>query len=219
LIKKDPEFSDLIEFTEETIKDFDAVIATGSNNTARYFTQYFGKYPHIFRQNRNGVAVLSGKESKEELAALADDVFFYFGMGCRNVAKVYVPEGYSFNMLFEEMEKYLPLIEHHKYANNYQYQRSVYLINQVEHLDNGFILIRQDPHISSPVATLHFENYTDMSTLAKGLHAQQDSIQCIAGRETAGFVTVDFGRTQHPEPWDYADNVDTLNFLLNLYEN
>lgn len=217
--KFDPGFSDYIHFEESHLSNIDAIIATGSNNSSRYFEYYFGKYPHIFRKNRNGVAILSGNESDEDLCALADDIFLYFGMGCRNISKIYLPEGYSFNRLFEAMENYHQVIDHHKYANNYQYQRSVFLMNRVEHLDNGFLLVRPDMAIASPVGTLHYEFYTNPKALGSQLRAEQDSIQCIAGPRIDGLSTVKFGSTQHPGLWDYADNVDTLNFLSNLYEN
>ena len=215
----EPRFTALIHFEEAKLGSIDAMIATGSNNSSRYFDYYFGKYPHIFRQNRNGVALLNGNESGEDLSLLADDVFLYFGMGCRNVSKLYVPEGYQFDAMFRAMEKYRHMIDHHKYANNYLYQRSVFLMNQVEHLDNGFLLVRSDPAISSPVGTLHYEFYSDHRQLIRKLSEQQNSIQCIAGPPTPGLETIDLGRTQHPQLWEYADNVDTLKFLTNLYEN
>jgi hypothetical protein len=219
LIELKPRFKPLLRFEESRLGPVDAIIATGSNNSFRYFDHYFGKYPHIFRQNRNGVAILRGDESAEELSALCDDIFLYFGLGCRNVAKLYVPKGYSFNELFHEMEKYLPLAGHNKYANNYLYQRSVLLMNRVEHLDNGFLLIRAGKAISSPVGTLHYETYTDRGKLAASLPGKGDSIQCVAGPGIPGLSTLKFGSTQHPELWDYADNMDTLKFLTNLYEN
>ena len=212
-------FSPFIHFEESRLGSIDAIIATGSNNTFRYFEHYFGKYPHVFRQNRNGVAILTGKESGDDLAALADDIFLYFGLGCRNVAKLYVPESYRFDDLFHTMEKYNHLADHNKYANNYQYQRSVLLMNRVEHLDNGFLILRADKAISSPVGTLHYEFYTDRKELAGKILSQKDSVQCIAGPEISGLHTIRYGSTQHPELWDYADNVDTLKFLTNLYEN
>lgn len=224
LLAFESRFAPSIQFEESRIGSIDAMIATGSNNTFRYFEYYFGKYPHIFRKNRNGIALLRGDESSEELEALANDIFLYFGMGCRSVAKLYVPEVYDFDRLFKEMEKYRDLIDHNKYANNYQYQRSVYLVNRVEHLDNGFLLLRHDPAISSPVGTLHYQTWSP-ETGVPDLRRQQDAIQCIAGRELTGLpgmeglTTVNFGQTQQPEPWDYADNMDTLNFLINLYQN
>jgi hypothetical protein len=243
LVAFEPRLEPFLHFEESRLGRIDAMIATGSNNSFRYFEYYFGKYPHIFRRNRNAAALLDGTETKEELEALADDVFLYFGMGCRNVAKLYVPEGYDFDGLFRKMEKYLPLIDHHKYANNYLYQRTVFLMNRVEHLDSGFLLVRPERALASPAATLHYETWAGDPHLPPGLQEQAGSIQCIAGRGTGGSNTegvgvsnalgvgvsnalgagilrmVPFGRTQYPELWDYADDVDTLKFLLNLYEN
>ncbi len=212
-------FSEHIHFEESYLNNIDAIIATGSNNSSRYFEYYFGKYPHIFRRNRNGVAILSGNESVEDLTLLADDIFLYFGMGCRNIAKLYVPLDYNFNRFFEAMENYHHVIDHHKYANNYLYQRSIFLMNIVEHLDNGFLLVLPDKAIASPVGTLHYEFYENPEVLVSRLSTEQGSIQCIAGLQTDGLSTIKFGSTQHPGLWDYADNMDTLNFLSNLYEN
>jgi hypothetical protein len=209
-------FTPSIHFEESYIGSIDAMIATGSDNSFRYFEYYFGRYPHIFRKNRNGIAILTGDESAEELAALADDIFLYFGMGCRNVAKLYVPENYSFDRFFGEMEKYSHVGNHNKYANNYQYQRSVFLMNSVKHLDNGFLLLRPDQAIPSPVGTLHYETYPELPSLVSGLQQQKESIQCIASRELSGIQTIGFGKTQNPELWDFADNMDTLKFLSNL---
>jgi hypothetical protein len=156
LVSLQPAFGKLFSFVEGKLGQVDAIIATGSNNTSRYFDYYFGKYPHIFRKNRNGIAVLSGNESVGELFSLADDIFLYFGLGCRNVAKLYVPEGFDFNGFFPAMEKYSAVRDHHKYANNYLYRRSILLMNQVKHLDNGFLLVCRDSGISSPVSVLHY---------------------------------------------------------------
>ena len=199
-------FAPSIHFEESYIGSIDAMIATGSDNSFRYFEYYFGRYPHIFRKNRNGIAILTGDESAGELAALADDVFLYFGMGCRNIAKLYVPGGYSFDGFFGEMEKYSHVMDHNKYTNNYQYQRSVFLMNRVEHLDNGFLLLRADKSIPSPVGTLHYETYPELPALVSGLRQQMDSIQCIAAREISGLQTINLGKTQNPELWDFADN-------------
>jgi hypothetical protein len=216
LIAIEPRFADYVQIEESRLGSIDALIATGSNNSFRYFEYYFGSYPHIFRRNRNGTALLDGKETAGELDALADDVFLYFGMGCRSVAKLYVPPKYDFDAFFRRMERYRPLIEHHKYANNYLYHRSIFLMNRTEHLDNGFLLVRPDLPLSSAVATLHYETWAGPPEPPPGLAEQQESIQCVVGKGVRGFETVGFGRTQHPELWDYADHVDTLNFLLNL---
>jgi hypothetical protein len=219
LIEFEPRFGECIRFEDSKLGGIDAIIATGSDNSSRYFEHYFGKYPHIFRKNRNGIAVLTGRESQEELDRLSEDVFLFFGLGCRNVSKLYVPEGYSFDPFYRAVETCRTVIDHHKYANNYQYHRSVYLMNRIEHLDNGFLLLRPDPALSSPVGTLHYTCYSRPEDLIHELQNLNDSIQCIASHDLTGISSVAFGATQHPELWDYADGVDTLKFLINLYEN
>ncbi|MCK4853516.1 MAG: hypothetical protein KAT31_04630 [Bacteroidales bacterium] len=219
LVSIQPAFSKSISFTEERLGRIDAIIATGSNNTSRYFEYYFGKYPHIFRKNRNGIALLGGNETREEMESLADDIFLYFGLGCRNVAKLYVPEGYDFNIFFPAMEKYTAVRDHHKYANNYLYRRSVFLMNQVKHLDNEFLLICPDASFSSPVSVLHYETYSDINKVDHHLAVYRDEIQCVVTSEALTVPGIPFGQSQHPQLWDYADNVDTLKFLSNLSEN
>ncbi len=214
LIDIEPGFEDFITFTEGKLQNFDAIIATGSNNTARYFEYYFGKYPHIIRKNRNGVAIFTGKESKEELSEFGKDLFLYFGMGCRSVSKVFVPKGYKFDKLFESLEFYKSVIDHHKYANNYDYYKSIYLINTTKHLDNGFLLVKEDLAYASPPSVLFFEAYTDMNILKKRLHEEEEQIQCIVGHSKEIDEVIPFGKAQEPELWDYADGVDTMEFLI-----
>ena len=216
LVSIEPAFSSRISFVEGKLGPIHAIIATGSNNTSRYFAYYFGKYPHIFRKNRNGVAVLSGNETGEELSSLADDIFLYFGLGCRNVAKLYIPEGYDFNGFFPAMEKYSSFRDHHKYANNYLYRRSVFLMNQVEHLDNEFLLVCRDTGFNSPVSVLHYETYVDLEEVDRQLAARREEIQCMVTAAPLRAARTPFGQSQHPLLWEYADNVDTLKFLSNL---
>lgn len=208
-------FKSKITFTEDKLTDFDAVIATGSNNTGRYFEYYFGKYPHIIRKNRNSVAVLTGKESTKELELLAGDIFEYFGLGCRNVSKLYLPLGYEIPNMLGAFEKYNQVINHHKYANNYDYNRAVYLVNRIPHYDTGFVLLKEDPSLSSPLGVVHYSWYSDISRLANELETLADQIQCIVG-ENIRLNTVPFGKSQSPELWDYADGVDTIDFLQHL---
>lgn len=191
---------------------FDAVIATGSNNTARYFEYYFAGKPSIIRKNRNSVAVLTGEESREELTALAEDIFRYYGLGCRNVSKLYVPEKYDFNAFFEAIYQWNPIINQAKYANNYDYNKAVYLMSQYKLLENGFLILKEDTSLSSPIATLFYEYYDDLEAVKGELDSRKEEIQCVVGKD---FIdnSVPFGATQHPELWDYADNVDTLAFL------
>jgi hypothetical protein len=216
LTEIEPGFSENIIFTKEKLEHFDAVIATGSNNTSRYFEYYFRHVPHIIRKNRNGVAVLTCLESDEELKLLGQDIFLYFGLGCRSISKLFVPEDYYFDRLFQSLEEFHAAIDHNKYCNNYEYYKSIYLINGQKHLDNGFMLLKQDTAFASPPAVLFYEEYYDLKALNNDLVAVHEQIQCIAShsKEIAG--SIPFGRAQKPELWDYADGVDTMDFLLKL---
>ena len=219
LIAIEPKFKECISFTEEKLTNFDAIIATGSNNTARYFEYYFGKYPNIIRKNRNSVAVLTGDETKEQLENLANDIFRYFGMGCRNVSKLYVPKGYDFDNFFKAMFSWKHVINDHKYINNYDYNKAVYLmsteISRGKLLDNDFLLLKEDTGFSSPIAVLFNEEYEDLESLKNHLKAEDENIQCIVSKVGID-PEINFGETQNPSLWDYADNVDTLDFLLKL---
>jgi hypothetical protein len=196
------------------LQGFDAVIATGSNNTARYFQQYFGKYPHIIRKNRNSVAILDGSESSSELLVLGHDIFSYFGLGCRNVSKLYVPEHYSFDRLLEVLHEYKDVAHHHKYKNNFDYNLTLFLLNNMPYLNNGCLILREDPAPASRIACLHYEYYTDADTLAEQLRAGESAIQCIVSKQTlSGIETIPFGTTQSPGLRDYADRVDVMAFL------
>ncbi len=212
LEKIEPEFKGKITFTDEKLSNFDAVIATGSNNTARYFDYYFGKYPNIIRQNRNSVAIITGKETKEELQKLGEDIFRYFGLGCRSVSKLYVPNDYDFDLFFNAVYEYKDLINYTKYQNNYDYNKAVYLMSQFNLIENGFLMLKEDVNYSSPIATLFYEHYTDIESLKQKLEIEKESIQCIVGDQNIENI-VPFGETQKPQLWDYADGVDTLQFL------
>jgi hypothetical protein len=215
LIAIEPEFQNFIEFTEGRLTGFDAVIATGSNNTSRYFEYYFGKYPNIIRKNRNSVAVLTGNETEEDLKNLADDVFRYFGLGCRNVSKIYIPEDYNFEPFFKGMFSWKEIIHNHKYINNYDYNKAVYLMDSFPLLDNEFMLLKEDSGFSSPISVLFFEKYTSKYAVKKKLEAEAENIQCLVTK--AGLPNeVAFGKAQNPDLWDYADGVDTIDFLLKL---
>lgn len=205
----DHQVSNLVEFSE-MLKGCDAYIATGSNNSSRYFDYYFAKYPHIIRRNRTSVAVLTGNETKQELEKLADDVYLYFGLGCRNVTKLYVPEGYDFVPLLEAFKKYNYLTDQHKYKNNYDYNLALHLLNKKYYMTNGSILLIEDTAIFSPISQLNYEFYSGNDDLSAKLPAAQD-LQCIAGK---GFTP--FGEGQCPSISDYADGVDTLKFLVTL---
>ena len=210
LITLEPGFSDRISFTEKLV-GYDAVIATGSNNSSRYFEYYFSKVPHIIRKSRTSIAVLDGKENRSELESLGKDIFDYFGLGCRNISKIFVPRDYNLNNFFEAIYSYNPIINHNKYANNYDYNKAVWLLNQENLLDNGFILLKEDSRLASPTASLFFEYYDDVEKVKQRLEADSNEIQCLVGH---GFL--DFGTAQNPMLWDYADGVDTLEFLLKI---
>ena len=211
----DPFFKNKIEITEEKLSDFDAVIATGSNNTARYFEYYFGKKPNIIRKNRNSIGVLTGNESEEDLAALADDIFRYYGMGCRSVSKLFFPENFDVDRLFKAVFKYSSVLDHIKYTNNYDYNKAVYLMSQFKFLENGFLMLKEDSSYASPIGSLFFETYSDLEVLKLRLEKDKEQLQCIVGK---GIVSneIAFGQTQEPQLGDYADGVDTMSFLTNL---
>lgn len=217
LVNIEPAFSDQIQYAER-LENFDAVIATGSDNTSRYFEYYFGKVPNIIRKNRNSVAVLTGNETKAELEALGHDIFDYYGLGCRNVSKIFVPAGFPFNTLFKGIEQFNSVGDHHKYRNNYDYNKSVLLLNKVKHFDNGFLLIKADEALASALAVLHYEEYTDLPSVTEKLKAQGNRIQCVV--TNADLETINqkcgYGKSQSPRLWDYADGIDTMNFLTTL---
>lgn len=215
LIAIEPRFRKLIEFTEGQLKNFDAVIATGSDNTARYFDYYFRKYPHIIRKNRNSLAVLTGQESIADFEGLADDIFQYFGLGCRNVSKIYVPKNYDFSFFFEGMYKWKDIIHHNKYINNYDYNKTVYLMDSLPLRDNGFLLLKEDNGFSSPIAVIFYEEYTSLQELKESFEKNAENIQCIVSKMPI-LNGVAFGQTQRPQLWEYADGVDTVDFLLKL---
>jgi len=212
----DPDLGMRIIITEDQLKGMDAIIATGSNNSARYFEYYFRKYPHIIRKNRNGVAVLTGDESQEELRGLGEDIFSYFGMGCRNVTKIYVPEDYDLKVLLGVLDDFTELTQHNKYANNVDYHRSLYLMNQVEFLDNGITLLKEDTAIASPAGVVFYERYSEIGDVQQLLLKHEEEIQCTVSVHPDIIKRVGPGKTQEPMPWEYADGVDTISFLTQL---
>lgn len=202
----DKEVKSLVEFSE-MLKGCNAYIATGSNNSSRYFDYYFGKYPNIIRRNRTSIAVLTGNETNTELAKLADDVYLYFGLGCRNVTKIFVPKDYNFIPLLEAFKKYNYLADHFKYKNNYDYNLALHLLNKKYYMTNGSLLLIEDTSIFSPISQLNYEYYTDENELTHKLPPAND-LQCIIGKNF-----IPFGEAQYPSIDDYADGVDTLKFL------
>ncbi|MDX1461664.1 MAG: acyl-CoA reductase [Marinirhabdus sp.] len=206
-----PLFSGRIQFTTDQLRNFDAVIATGSDNTALYFEHYFGKYPHIIRKNRNSVAILDGNETPAQIEKLADDVFRYFGLGCRNVSKFYVPKGYDWDHFFNGMYTWKAVINNHKYMNNYDYNKAVYLMSNIKLLDNEFLLLKEDPGYASPIAVLFYEYYEDKAQLEASLAEHSEKIQCVVASDA-----LPFGHAQQPALSDYADGIDTMSFLIEL---
>jgi hypothetical protein len=204
-----PRFRDMISFTDGTLKGFDAIIATGSNNTSRYFEYYFSKYPNVIRRNRNSIAILKGNETDQELEGLGKDIFTYFGLGCRNVSKIFIPENYDLKNLIKKLEPYSDVVYNNKYANNYNYNKAIYLVNKEKFLDTGYLLLKEENGISSPVSVLYYEHYNNYSELLQCIDSMKYSIQCIVSGDG-----IPFGKTQQPELWDYADGIDTIEFLL-----
>ncbi|MFV8270178.1 acyl-CoA reductase [Flavobacterium sp. GT2N3] len=213
IIAVNSELANNITFAEGKLENFDAVIATGSNNTARYFEYYFKDKPSIIRKSRNSIAVLNGNETKEQLTALGEDIFRYFGLGCRNVSKLFVPKGYSFNAFFEAIFEYQDVIHYEKYANNYDYNKAVFLMSNFKLLDNGFLTIKEDQSHASPISSVFYEFYEDINELKTRLQVENEQIQCIVSDNLIA-NSIGFGQTQKPKLWDYADNIDTISFLL-----
>lgn len=209
-----PQFADRIDITDR-LSGFDLVIATGSDNSARYFAYYFGNKPHIIRKNRNSVAVITGRESADELQRLGHDIFDYFGLGCRSVSKLFIPEGYDITAFFEGIESFQPVAQHYKYHNNYDYNKSIYLINGNPHFDNGFLLLKPDERTASPLAVLYTETYGTPDALTERLDVLTPQLQCVVGAAplTLAAPMVGFGQSQEPALEDYADGVNTLDFL------
>lgn len=203
------EFVDRIEFTEGPLKNFDVVIATGSDNSSRYFEYYFGKFPNIIRKNRTGVAIIDGEETDKELEYLGNDIFSYFGLGCRNVAKIYIPKGYDISAMHRYWSSFSEIVGHSIYANNYDFNKAVWLVNKEIFHDTGYLLMKEESRLSSPVSVLYYQFYESRSAVKKELELLKEKIQCIVGRHD-----LPFGNTQKPHLWDYADGVDTIEFLL-----
>jgi len=215
LIAAEPKMADRIIFTEEKMEGFYAVIATGSNNTARYFEYYFRNKPSIIRKSRNSVAVLTGKETNEDLTALGEDIFRYFGLGCRNVSKLFVPRDYDFKNFFEGMYAYKDVIFYDRYANNYDYNKAVFLMSNFKILDNEFLTIKEDKSHASPISSVFYEFYDEITDIEERLEAEQEHIQCVVS--SSGIKnSIAFGQTQQPGLLDYADNVDTISFLSKI---
>ncbi len=216
LINIENDFENKIHFAEHLMKDFDAVIATGSNNSSRYFDYYFGKYPHIIRSNRNSVAILTGNETNDQLEALGKDIFYFFGLGCRSVSKLMLPLGYDIPHLLDNLEKYDYVREHTKYLNNYEYNKSLLLINKEPHFDNGFLILRESRALASPISIVNYEYYSDIDAEIRRFSLKNDDIQCVLGEIKEIKNIVSLGESQMPTLMEYADNVDVITFLGGL---
>ncbi len=212
----DPYYKEAITFSTGNLTAFDAVIATGSNNTARYFDHYFSKYPNIIRKSRNSVAVLTGEESMEDLENLGEDIFRYYGLGCRSVSKLFVPKDYDFTDFFAAMFSFKEVIYGNKYQNNYDYNKAVYLMSLFKLQENGFLMLKEDANYGSPIATLFFEHYDTLESVSTKLQEDKDKIQCVVSSSNTLANTIPFGKSQEPELWDYADGINTLEFLEKL---
>lgn len=214
LLKKWKEFSNEIEYElVEKLENFDAVIATGSNNTARYLEYYFKDKLSIIRKNRTSVAVLKGDETDEELQLLAKDIFQYFGLGCRNVTRIFIPQDFVIDRLFENFLGFQDIINHNKYANNYDYNRAVYLLNQEKFWDNNFVMLKEDDKLFSPLSVINFSRYSSLDEVEGFLTENQENIQCVVAKEELELDSIHFGEAQCPALNTYADNVDTMRFL------
>ena len=211
----DDNFTNVVDVVTERLEDFDAVIATGNNISADQFDLYFKNYPRIIRRNRHSIAVLEGDESNSDLELLANDIFYYYGLGCRNVSKIFIPSKYNLDKLFKSFMSWKEVINKNSYANNYDYYRAIYLLNKENFYDNGFVLLKESNKIGSPVGTIYFEYYDCLEDVFKIIENNSEKIQCVVSK-TKGVNKTYFGQTQEPKIDDYADNVDTFDFLLKL---
>lgn len=216
LVAIDKRFAERINLATGQLKEFDAVIATGSDNSARYFEHYFGKYPNLIRKNRTSVAVLTGNESEEELRELGKDVFQYFGLGCRNVSKLFLPEGYDIDKVFKAFFNFSHVIDNKKYSNNFDYNRAIFLMERHEFLENGFVIIKENKDLHAPASVVYRETYNSIDELNQKLSEMEDQLQCIVSQDENVNNSLPMGTAQHPNLWDYADKVDTISFLKSL---
>ncbi len=214
LTQIEPEFTNYIEITDNQLKGFDAVIATGSDNSSRYFDYYFKNYPTIIRKHRNSIAIITGNETTCDFEQLSNDIFNYFGLGCRNVSKLLVPQGYNFTPMLDSFINWNHLINQNKYANNYEYNRAIYTMNQVIHLDTGYLLVTPSEAIESPVGVLFYQEYSTLKGAVEYINLNEEKVQCIVGNAGSHPRAIPFGTTQSPKIDDYADGLDTVEFLL-----
>ncbi len=215
LFELDGDFRNFIQIADR-LNDADALIATGSDNTAKHFEYYFAKKPHIIRKNRSSVAILRGDETRTDLGNLGNDIFQYFGLGCRNVSKFYVPQGYTFDKFYEAIEYWNTICLHHKYNNNYDYNKSILLVNGVKHLDNGFLLLQENEALVSPISICFWETYNNDAHLKELIESKTDKIQCVVSKDGFYPNSYSFGEAQMPKLDNFADGVDTMAFLKGI---
>ncbi len=215
LIEIEPQFADRITINDQ-LKGVDAIIATGSDNTSRYFEYYFRNIPHIIRKNRASCAVIQGDEPGSEIELLGQDIFSYYGLGCRNVSSIYIPRDFDIPTFLDHLKPFDRVLDNHKYTNNYVYQKSLTMLNQEHFLDNGFLLIKENKNLVSPVATLHYSVYETLEALKQQIASQQDKIQVVVSAQGWLAGSIPFGTAQLPQVSDYADGVDTMKFLVAL---
>lgn len=216
LIEIEPEFEKYIQFAGDKLKDFDAIIATGSNNTSRYFEHYFGKFPNIIRKNMNAVALLNGNETNADIEGLAEDVFRYFGMGCRNVSAILAPNDYDMERITSGFQSWEQIIDHNKYYNNYVYYKTLSTLNIEQYYDGGFYIMKASESIPGPLSVINIISYNSLDDAKNFIEDHLQEIQCVASIESSVKKHVKPGQTQNPELWDYADEIDTMKFLISL---
>ncbi len=216
LIKVLPEIKERVVFVKDKLEGFDAVIATGSNNTSRYFNYYFGKYPNIIRHSRSSCAII--RDTNIDYNKLLADILTHKGLGCRNVSKIFIPKGFDFSPLIKASQEYSYLLDHNKYRNNYDYHKAIYIMNNIEFIDSGVLLLIESKDLFSPVSVLNYEYYDNIKDIEDRVLVEKDNIQCIVSdiESVGGIKTINFGKAQQPEINDYADNIDTMLFLNSL---
>ena len=215
LLGWDPKFKNCFKIIEKVNLEIDAVIATGNNSSTHFFEKYFKKYPKIIRKNRNSVAILNGEESQEDLKKLMKDTFLYYGLGCRSVSKIFVPENYNFDSIFKASMEWKKILNNNSYNNNYTYNKSVFLLNNEKFFDNGLFILKESKKIGSPISVLYYEKYDSLYNLKKYLEVNKDKLQCIVCNNLVKKSTK-FGMTQSPSLLEFADNVNTVDFLLKV---
>lgn len=218
LCEINPEYQDKINLSTGKLSNFDAIIATGSNNTSRYFEYYFGKYPHIIRKSRQSAAILTGGETYADLKNLGSDMFSYFGLGCRNVSTLLIPVGFNIQNIFDPLNDYSNIADHYKYNNNYIYRKTIFEMTNTPFQDNGFCLFvnREQSVLATPIGVINLITCSDPGEIDVYLSNFSEDLQCVIGSEINNRTLIPFGKAQYPELWDYADGIDTMKFIIDL---